>query len=88
MLVDPIVSKYIARSCQGSNSRRDTSAHSSVLVLTRIRTGDILLAIDRYSARSIGSLLMLADILASSSNPVKLYPPLKRLRVQNVQFNL
>ena len=71
MLADPIVSNYIARSCRGSNSRRDTSAHSSVPVLTRIRTDDLLLAIARYSARSIGYLLSLADISASSSNHVK-----------------
>ena len=67
MLADPIVSKYIARSCRGSNSRRDTIAHSSVPVLTQIRTDDLLLAIARYSAY----LLSLADISASSSNPVK-----------------
>ena len=50
MLADAIMSKYSARSCRGSNSRRGTSAHSSVSVLTRIRTHDLLLAIARYSA--------------------------------------
>ena len=52
MLADAIVSKNIARSWRGSNSRRDTSVHSSVQVLTRTRTGDLTLAIPRYSARS------------------------------------
>ena len=54
MLADPIVSKYIARSCRGSNSRRSASAHSIAPVLTRIQTIDLLLAMSRYSARSIG----------------------------------
>ena len=80
MFAVPIVSKYIAISCRGSNSRRDTSAHSSVPVLTRIRTDDLLLAIARYSARSIGSLLMLADISATSSNPVKYFSFLRLKR--------
>ena len=70
MLVDPIASKYIARSCRGSNSRRNTSAHSNVPAITRIRTDDLLLAIPRYSARSIGYLQSLADISASSGIPV------------------
>ena len=74
MLVDASMPKYIARSCRGSNSRRGTSTHSSVSVLTRIRIDDLLLAIARYSARSIGWLLLLADISASSSNPVKIVP--------------
>ena len=70
MLADPIVSKYIAKSCRGSNSRRNTSAHSNVLAITRIRTDDLLLAIPRYSARSIGYLQLLADISASSGIPI------------------
>ena len=71
MLADPIVSKFIARLCRGSNSRRNASAHSSVPAATRIRTNDLLLAITCYSARSIGYLQSLADISASSGIPVK-----------------
>ena len=54
MLADPIVSKFIARLCRKSNSRREISAHSSVPILTRNQTDDLLLAMARYSARSIG----------------------------------
>ena len=71
MLADSIVSTFIARSSWGSNSRREISAHSSVPILTRIRTNDLPLAISRYSARSIGQLMVLTDISAISSNPVK-----------------
>ena len=51
MLADVMVSKNIARSWRNSNSLRDTSAHSSVSGLTRLRTGNLSLAIARYSAR-------------------------------------
>ena len=70
MLADPLASKYIARSCRGSNSRRNTGAHLNVPAITRTRTDDLLLVIPRYSARSIGYLQLLADISASSGIPV------------------
>ena len=54
MLADAIVLNYIARSCQGSYSRRNTGTHSSVPVLTRIRNVDLLLAIARCSSTCVG----------------------------------
>ena len=71
MLTDPIASKYIARSCRGSNSRRNAGAHLIMPAIIRTRIDDLLLATPRYSARLIGYLQSLADISASSGIPVK-----------------
>ena len=68
----PLGSKRIAIPLRRSNSRRKLSAHAIAKAFTRSRTQDESLAILCQTATSSSSCKSMAEIYASSGNPVKI----------------